>query len=207
MAEPIEPAEPGTPAHNDQPLRRKPPRLWPGIAAATIVLLVRYGLPLAAPDIAVYGLLGGMAGAAVILVWWLLFSRAPWSDRIGALLMIAAAFWVTRFFVHQSISNGMMGNMLTIFSVPPLSVALVVWAVTSHRLSAIRRCASLAGILVATCGTLTLIRTGGISGDGVSDLHWRWTPSPEERLLARIHDEPAPPPAAAKAVETPPDSP
>src|SRR5205085_2180865 len=45
-----------------------------------------------------------------------------------------------------------------------------------------------------------LLRTGGITGDGASDLHWRWAPTPEERLLAQAGDEPAtPPPAPAVA--------
>src|SRR5262249_43327181 len=46
-----------------------------------------------------------------------------------------------------------------------------------------RRVALVAGILLA-CGAFLLLRTGGVSGDGDSDLHWRWTPTPAERLLA-----------------------
>src|SRR5438034_2350121 len=42
-----------------------------------------------------------------------------------------------------------------------------------------------ATILVA-CGVFTLLRTGGITGDADSDLHWRWTKTPEERLLAQL---------------------
>jgi outer membrane protein assembly factor BamB len=45
-----------------------------------------------------------------------------------------------------------------------------------------------ATILLA-CGVFTLLRTGGMSGDGDSDFHWRWTPTPEERLLALADDE------------------
>jgi outer membrane protein assembly factor BamB len=46
-----------------------------------------------------------------------------------------------------------------------------------------------AAILLA-CGVFTLLRTAGISGEGESDFHWRWTPTPEERLLALAGDEP-----------------
>jgi outer membrane protein assembly factor BamB len=50
----------------------------------------------------------------------------------------------------------------------------------------------------------TLLRTGGITGNAESDLHWRWTQTPEERLLAQADDEhaaTAPAPAAAETVE------
>jgi outer membrane protein assembly factor BamB len=56
--------------------------------------------------------------------------------------------------------------------------------------------------ILLACGTMTLIRTGGINGDANSDLHWRWTPTPEQRLLAQAGDEPASPltvPAALPA--------
>jgi hypothetical protein len=36
-----------------------------------------------------------------------------------------------------------------------------------------------------------MVRTGGISADGRSDFHFRWTPTPEEKLLA-LADEPRP---------------
>src|SRR4030095_15187099 len=48
-------------------------------------------------------------------------------------------------------------------------------------------------IIVLSCATLTLLRTGGITGDAKSDLHWRWTKTPEQRLLAQTGDEPTTP--------------
>src|SRR5437660_921528 len=64
--------------------------------------------------------------------------------------------------------------------------------------------------IVLASSVFTLVRTGGITGDGVSDLHWRWTKTPEQRLLARGGDEPLAParaepaalPPAPKAAET-----
>jgi len=49
----------------------------------------------------------------------------------------------------------------------------------------------------------TLIRTAGVIGAG-SELHWRWAPTPEDRLLAATKAEPvavAPPPPPAQAAE------
>jgi outer membrane protein assembly factor BamB len=113
--------------------------------------------------------------------------------------------------VHPSISNGMMGMMLPIYAVPALCLALVAAAAAGRHLPSGRRRAAIAGALVVACGVFTLLRTEGITGEGDSDLHWRWTLSPEERLLARAANEPPAPAAdnsepAAPAAEPPPSS-
>ncbi len=59
-------------------------RLWPGVVAVALQWLPLLILPTFAPDLAMFGLLGGAAGGLVVIVWWLFFSRAPWSDRVGS---------------------------------------------------------------------------------------------------------------------------
>ena len=49
---------------------------------------------------------------------------------------------------------------------------------------------SMAAAILIACGTLTLVRTNGLSGDAASDFEWRWTPTAEQRLLARGADDP-----------------
>jgi outer membrane protein assembly factor BamB len=100
----------------------------------------------------------------------------------------------------------MQGMMLPIYSIPGLSLALVAWAVASRgRSSGPRRGLMVASILVA-CGVFALLRTGGITGGVESDFHWRWTPTPEERLLAEAREEPVGPPPARdlEPAEAPP---
>ena len=62
-----------------------------------------------------------------------------------------------------------------------------------------------ATILLA-CGVWMLVRTDGLSS-AAAQLAWRWTPTPEERLLAQANDEPkalpATAPEAAPAKESP----
>ena len=135
-------------------------------------------------------------------VWWLFFSRAPWAERVGAIVLMVVAVVATKRIVHPSIAGGMMGMMLPVFAIPVLSLALVAAAVASRRLSSGPRRASMVAAILLACGVFTLMRTGGITGDADSDLHWRWTKTPEERLLAQAGDEPTalvvPAPAAAK---------
>ena len=66
------------------PAAGRPLRLWPGVAAAVLVVLLRFVVPVFSSDAMGVGLIGAAAGALVIVLWWLFFSRAPWSERIGA---------------------------------------------------------------------------------------------------------------------------
>jgi hypothetical protein len=189
-----------TNAQIGEPTSRKPLRLWPGVVAV-VLLWVGFLLPRVAPEAGLYGLLGAAFCSLVVVVWWLFFSRAPWSERVGAIVLMAIAVAATRLVVHPSIARAGMGNMLYIFAMPVLCLALVAWAVATRRLSAGPRRLALVAAILLGCGVLTLLRTAGVSGDGLADLHWRWTPTPEDRLLAQSGGEPLAPvsPPAAKA--------
>jgi len=194
-----------TTAPSAAPVPRKPLRLWPGVVAAVLLCLVRYVSPFIFPEAGAIAIIGGILGALAIVVWWLFFSRAPWLERLGALvLMIVAPILMLRI-VHESIATGMMGMLLPLYSVPVMSVALVAWAVsTRHFSSGLRRTSLVAAILLA-CGAFALLRTDGVRGAG-SDIHWRWTPTSEERLLSQTTDEPPPlplPPSSAAAPTEP----
>jgi outer membrane protein assembly factor BamB len=175
---------------------RKPLRLWSGVAAVALQWLVWVGAPLVAPDWASIGMLGGVAGGVAVIVWWLFFSRAPWLERVGAIVLMVIAVLVTKRVVHLSVSNGMMGMMLPLYSIPPLSLALVASAAAGRRLSTGRRRAAMAVAILLACGAMTLVRTDGVTGAGGSDLEWRWTRTPEERLLAQARVEPLVPASA-----------
>jgi len=167
------------------------PRLWPAWSLVAVQWTVWHAVPAIWPESLLFGTLAGLGCGLVLLGWWLLFSRVPWLDRLGAIALMIFAVFATRRFVHPSIANGMMGMMLPFTSVPLLSLALV-WllTVTRRSSSAWRRTALIAGIALAAA-SLTLVRTGGLTGEGVSDLHWRWSPTPEERLLRQVAAKPA----------------
>src|SRR5437016_13658789 len=99
----------------------------------------------------------------------------------------------------------MMGMMLVIYAVPILSLAVVAWAVASRRLSDGTRRASMVATILLACGVFTLLRTGGIAGQGGSDFHCRWTPSPEQRLLSQAIDKPVALPSPPAQSQTPAD--
>jgi outer membrane protein assembly factor BamB len=184
-----------TVAQTDTPNAYARLRLWPGVVAVALQWLAWFVFPVLVPEAGMYGMLAGVVAAGLIVLWWLFFSRAPWLERVGALVLMIVALPATKRIVHESIANGMMGMMLFIHAIPVLSLALVAGAVAGRRLSGGPRRASMVAAIVLACATFTLLRTGGISGEGQSDLHWRWTPTPEERLLARAGDTPEAPPS------------
>jgi outer membrane protein assembly factor BamB len=184
----------------------KPLRLWPGVVIVALQWLVWLVVPIVVPGAAMTALLAAVALGLVVVVWWLLFSRAPWAERVGAIVLMAAAVVATKSVVHASVATAGMGRLIFIFAIPVMSLALVAWAAASRRLSTGPRRAALIAAILLACGVFTLVRTAGVTGDGTPQFHWRWTPTPEERLLAQAGEQPAllpSPPAATTAVESP----
>src|SRR5712692_8067864 len=89
----------------DESAPRKPLRLWPGVVAVVLQWLVWFVVPIVAPDVMMFGMIGGVVCGLAILVWWLFFSRVPWSERIGAIVLMVVAVLATKPIVHQSIAN------------------------------------------------------------------------------------------------------
>jgi hypothetical protein len=195
------------------PRREKPLRLWPGVVAVILQWLAWFGVPAVLPHFTVYGLMGGLACALAVLVWWVFFSGVPHFERWGAFLVMMVAVPATPLILDPSIVGGLMGRMFWVYVIPGLCLALVVWAVVSRYLAiGARRVALVAAILIA-CGAWALVRTDGITGDAHSKFAWRWKKTFEQELLARTGSEPLelhPAPAAVKAPEpvaTPVDNP
>src|SRR4051812_23555911 len=115
-----------TTTQTDEPAGRRPLRVWPGVLAVALQWLAWLALPAVVPEATIYGLLGGVFGGGLaVLLWWLFFSRAPWPERVGALVLMPPALYATSYLVHPSIANGAMGMLPLILGVPVLSLGLV----------------------------------------------------------------------------------
>src|SRR5262249_9481776 len=166
-------------------------RLWPGVLIAILLLLLRFAVPVVAPDAELVEVFGGIVCALAIVLWWLFLSRAPWSERLGAVGLMIFGLLATSRIIDKSLATGAQGFLFPFLAIPMLGVALVAWAVATRGLpDALRRATMVATILLA-CGGWALVRTGGFTAATFkNDLHWRWTLTPEERLLARSGNEP-----------------
>ena len=179
------------------PTSRK--RLWFLLAVlAGVLWLVRFGIPIVMPAAIVVGLIGGLVGALAVIVWWAFLSRAPRLDRWAPAPDDHRVGRDARI-VDKSIATGLMGMMFPIYAVPVLGLAFLVWATFRHRLSDGPRRASMVATILLACGAWTLVRTNGITGEAASDFAWRWSKTPEQRLLAQPDVEPVPPPALPAA--------
>lgn len=177
-------------------MNTRPLRLRPGVVLAVLMVLVYVAVPLVAPSERILGMLGAVVAGLLIVLWWLFLSRAPWVERIGAIAVLAAAIVTIPPFLDPSIAGAGQGFMFYIFSVPSFALAVVVAAAAGRRMSQTGRRAAITAAVVIALGFWTLVRTDGVRGDGVSQFHWRWTPTAEERLLAETRSEPTAPAAA-----------
>lgn len=182
-------------------------RLWPAVAIVAIQLLLRFVVPIFNGDLRFVGVIGLPIGAALIGVWWMLFSRATWTDR----LLGAAAFAVSLFlmfrFSHPSLVTGGQGYLLYVIAVPTVAIAFVAWAALARGFGPVARRATMVATLLLASGAWTLGKTGGVTGDFRNDLTWRWTETPEDRAIARARAEEATlkaAPPVARAAEAAP---
>jgi len=185
-------------------LSPKPLRLWPGVAAAAVQLVAAL-LLIAIPSLFGLAMLSGIVGGLVIVLWWLFFSRAPWKERLAAIVVMAAVAFVVHPLLDPSISGAAMGILSWILSGATMAFGLAVWAAASRGLTAAPRSVALVTAVLIACASLAVIRTDGISGDGNFNFHWRWSPTAEDKLLAQERTDPPPvaPVSAAPPVATP----
>src|ERR1017187_4508294 len=183
---------------------RKPLRLWDGGVIEILQWLGRLADSANVPEAALFGLLGELVGGLAIVLWGVFLSRAPWSERLGAVGLMIVVLFATKRIVDVSIATGAQGMLFPILAIPILSLALVGWAVATRRLPDGPRRVSMVATILLACGVLTLVRTGGFTaGSFHNDLHWRWAKTPEERLMAKSGNEPGALPPVRAAAETP----
>jgi outer membrane protein assembly factor BamB len=170
-----------------EPTLRKPLRLWPGVVAAVLLMLARFGIKAVVPGFKgfAWGAQGGFIGVVAIVVWWTFLSRVAWSERLGAIALMIVTLGATWSLRHES-----MGPVwLFAYAILILCLAFVAWALTGHRLSDRPRRATMVATILLACGVWTAVRTDGITGDGTSQFAWRWVASGEEQLLAQASDQ------------------
>ncbi|HSE32471.1 MAG TPA: PQQ-binding-like beta-propeller repeat protein [Pyrinomonadaceae bacterium] len=186
-----------TSAQTDEPTPRKPLRVWPGVVLVVVQWIAWLIVPFFLPQYILPAFMVTAVCALGVVLWWLIFSRAPWYERVAALVLIVLAVIVTKRIVHVSIATGSFGLLLFVLAIPAMSLALVAAAVISRRLSAGPRRAVFLAAIVIGCGVFTLLRTAGATGDFKNEFHWRWSKTPEERLLAQGDETLASPSAPA----------
>ncbi len=124
--------------------------------------------------------IGPMICCLLILIWWLAASRATWKERLFGFLGLVAGVIVALLVVHPSLHGPGI-----VFIVIPLGLVLfVVGASLLRDRRPLRRTGVALVLALIGCCLPALLRNEGMSGDYALVLHWRWTPTPEELMLA-----------------------
>ena len=134
------------------PGQQKPLRLWPGFAIVIIQWLLRFILPSLFPGTLIVGAFGGIIGGIAVIIWWIFFSRAPRFERWSAVPIMIAGLVITSQIIDKSLATAMMGMMFAIYSIPVLSLAFVVWAAASSKLTDKLSRATMIATIVAASG-------------------------------------------------------
>jgi outer membrane protein assembly factor BamB len=86
-------------------------------------------------------------------------------------------------------ATAMMGLMFYIYAIPVLCFIFVIWAVVSRSLTGKLRLVTMILTIVLAAGFWALLRTNGMHGESNQDFAWRWTKTPEEKLLIQAKDK------------------
>ena len=179
----------------------RPLRLWPGVIAIVLLFLSRFGVKAVIPGFQgfMWAIEGSLACAVAIILWWLFFSRAPWADRIGAIVLIAAALGSAWFFKHESMGPAWM----IAYAVPFVLLAFAAASFAARNLPNSRRRLLIASSILLSSLGWTLLRTEGINGDHKATFAWRWSATTEQHLLVKAIPTPAAPPVEPKPAVLP----
>jgi outer membrane protein assembly factor BamB len=125
---------------------------------------------------------GSMGIIAAFGVWWLFFSRAPWVDRIGVLLLClpaGAAVWP---FTHHSVDR--YGALMYVaYAIPVVMAAWIVWLVATGFLPWPARRIGLWVVVALSWVYPTLLRFDGTTSDIKVTVNYRWKPTAEDEFL------------------------
>ena len=157
------------------PAPQKPLRLWPGVVIVVLQFISLYAPGYLAPGTMVmfYGMMASFTlGTLLLLIWWLFFSRARWSDRLGGFALLVLVHGTAVVLADPT------AKMVTLLPGLPWLCAIFVASLFFGK-----RAVTVAAVLVASLGW-TLVRTDGVTGTMGSQYAWRWSATAEERFLA-----------------------
>jgi hypothetical protein len=141
----------------------------------------------------------GIADAALLtlpyVIWWWANRRIPLADRAYGFVLIVAGGAVAGLVCHPSLA----GWGLLMSGVP---IVLTIWSawLLLVRVTGLSwfHLGSVAAVLLGWA-PFTLVRMEGLNSELQADLHWRWTPTAEEKFLAERQSADAATPALSSS--------
>jgi outer membrane protein assembly factor BamB len=170
-------------SHADSLNRYKPLSRWLPIGCLAMMVFSRFvpGLVEDGPAmIWMVAAFGPLLFGLLILLWWLLLSRATWQERLVGSLGVVICLAI----VISLLDPTMRGATVPVITVPLGLGGFALGAVLCSRILSFRRTLVALAVCFLAAGTTTLLRTDGVWGNFAFGLDWRWKPTAEEQFLA-----------------------
>jgi outer membrane protein assembly factor BamB len=162
-------------------------RWWPAalLLIAMVILRMLPGM-MESPSIEMFmlGFMGPAVLGLVVLVWWLLASRATWKERIIGFLAVVLFGFVSDLLCHFSLKGMNVGTYLVPVGIAAFALPLILLANRPSLRLPIALLSSFIGF-----GAWDLVRSEGVSGKFAPEFVWRWDASAEERYLKSLADQ------------------
>ena len=156
-------------------------RWWPAaILVVGMVLLRKLPDLFEAPSLGVFmlGFMGPAGLGMLILIWWVVASRATWKEKIIGFVAVSMIGLVTSSLCHFT----MQGMSVMIFLIPYGFAAFAVPLIVLANQPSLRLPVALISSVIGF-GYWDLLQSAGVSGKFVADLSWRWESTAEESYL------------------------
>ncbi|NOZ40294.1 MAG: PQQ-binding-like beta-propeller repeat protein [Planctomycetes bacterium] len=159
-------------------------RIWPPLLLIAVTGVLWF-IPRVFEDVPFALQLASMLGPALcgilVLLWWVLLSRATAKERFAGFLGVSVAFGLTLLFLDESM---LMPGVLLV-TIPMGMAAFALGTILFAKKLSFQR--TLVAVLLAACGfgVSDLLRSEGMWGElAALELKWRWQSSHEDRMLA-----------------------
>ncbi len=161
----------------------KPLRVWIPMILLPLMVLLRF-VPKLIEDgpstIWMASAFGPFLIALLIVLWWMLLSRARWQERLVGGIALAVSFTLVAILADKT----MLGPPLIVLTAPLGIAGFAVALIVFRKLLTFKR-TLYASLVALLCFAFTgLLQNHGVWGDFAFDFDWRWNESPEEQFLA-----------------------
>jgi outer membrane protein assembly factor BamB len=156
-------------------------RWWPAAVLVVAMVLLRK-LPdlFESPSLGIFmlGFMGPAGLGILILLWWVVASRASWQEKIIGFVAVSLIGFVASSLCHFS----MQGMSVMIFQIPFGFAAFAIPLILLANQPSLRLPVALISSVIGF-GYWDLLQSEGVSGKFVADLSWRWESTAEESYL------------------------
>ena len=163
----------------------RPLRIWIPILLLPLMVFMRF-VPGLVPDgpsmIWMASAFGPFLVGLLVMLWWLLASRARWFERILGVLGVVGAVGIEQAVCHES----MRGPLPIVMTIPMAIAAFALGAILFGNKLSIHRTWLAIGLAALGAGYSALIKTDGVWGDFSFGFNWRWNQSAEQKALSEI---------------------